>query len=209
LNTDVPTVPPTVRKATAADVPQLAAMLARAFDDDPVAMYLFPDGRRRRAGLRRFFSIQLRSTFLRDDECYTTGEVGGDISGGALWSSPGRPKAGTRELLRLLPILPLLGRRLPTALQFLGAIEAKHPKDRPHFYLGVLGTDPPWQGKGIGSALLMPVLERCDAEGIPAYLESSKERNVPFYGRHGWEVTEELDPPGGGPRLWLMWREPR
>jgi len=193
-----------VRKATAADVPHLAAMLARAFDDDPVAMFLFPDERRRRAGLRRFFKIQLRATFLRDDECYTTD----DVVGGALWAAPGRPKPGLRDLVRLTPIIPMLGRRLPRALQFLGAVEAKHPKDRPHFYLGVLGTDPPWQGKGVGSALLEPVLERCDADGIPAYLESSKERNVPFYARHGWEVTEELEPEGA-PKLWLMWREPR
>src|SRR5205823_14932503 len=62
---------PTVRKATAADVAQLSAVLARAFNDDPVATYLFPDERRRRRGLRRFFKIQLEATFLRDDETYT------------------------------------------------------------------------------------------------------------------------------------------
>ena len=52
------------------------------------------------------------------------------------------------------------------------------------------------------------VLERCDEEGIPAYLESSNARNVPFYRRHGFGVTTELQIPGGGPMLWLMWREP-
>jgi GNAT superfamily N-acetyltransferase len=88
------------------------------------------------------------------------------------------------------------------------AVERHHPHV-PHWYLAVLGTDPPRQGCGVGSSLLEPVLSRCDAEGLPAYLESSKERNVPFYARHGFEVTKTIDLPGGGPRLWLMWREPR
>ncbi|HLK43152.1 MAG TPA: GNAT family N-acetyltransferase, partial [Thermoleophilia bacterium] len=72
----------------------------------------------------------------------------------------------------------------------------------------VLGTAPPAQGKGVGSALLAPVLERCDREGVPAYLESSKEKNVPFYRRHGFEVTREIQLPDG-PMLWAMWRDPR
>jgi ribosomal protein S18 acetylase RimI-like enzyme len=77
----------------------------------------------------------------------------------------------------------------------------------PHWYLAVLGTDPSAQGAGIGSALIGPTLGRCDAEGIPAYLESSKEANISFYQRHGFRVTQEIDLPQG-PKLWAMLREP-
>ncbi len=63
-----------------------------------------------------------------------------------------------------------------------------HPHE-PHWYLATLGTAVEQQGKGVGGALLRPVLEHCDAEGLPCYLESSKERNVPFYRRHGFEVV--------------------
>jgi hypothetical protein len=56
--------------------------------------------------------------------------------------------------------------------------------------------------------VLGPVLDICDREGLPAYLESSKERNVAFYRHHGFEVTGELSLPEGSVRLWLMWREP-
>jgi len=63
------------------------------------------------------------------------------------------------------------------------------------------------QGHGLGVAVMEPVLRRCDEDGIGAYLESSKERNVPYYRRHGFEVVDEIDLPRG-PRIWLMWREP-
>ena len=65
------------------------------------------------------------------------------------------------------------------------------------------------QGKGIGSALLVPGLAQCDETGLPAYLESSKHSNIAFYRRHGFEVTGEIQLPLGGPPIWPMWRNPR
>ena len=35
---------------------------------------------------------------------------------------------------------------------------------------------PELQGRGIGSALMQPVLERCDRDGMPAYLEATTPR---------------------------------
>lgn len=89
----------------------------------------------------------------------------------------------------------------------LNLLEGKHPK-APHYYLLAIGVDPPRQGKGIGSRLMTPILDRCDREGMPAYLESSKERNLALYERHGFRVVEQVELPGGGPPVWLMWREP-
>jgi GNAT superfamily N-acetyltransferase len=89
-----------------------------------------------------------------------------------------------------------------------GAMMRVHPQ-QPHSYLAGIGTDPPLQGTGIGSTLMRSRLIRCDAVGMPAYLESSKAANVPFYEHHGFTVTRELTIPGGGPTLWLMWREPQ
>lgn len=193
---------PEVRRVTKADVRPLAEVLARAFHDDPVAMYIFPDGARRPRGLQRFFRLQLGRTFLRRGEAYTTT----DLEGGAFWLPPSSPRPGTRELFEQLPIVPLLGRRLFPTLRLIGLMESHHPRNS-HYYLGTLGTDPPAQGRGVGSAMLEPVLSRCDEQGIPAYLESSKADNIPFYRRHGFEVTKELRVPDG-PLLWLMWRDP-
>lgn len=86
------------------------------------------------------------------------------------------------------------------------AVAPFHPRS-PHWYLAVLGTDPSAQRTGIGSALIKPTLRRCDTDGIPAYLESSKEANISFYQRHGFRVTQEIKVPQG-PMLWAMLREP-
>lgn len=196
---------PEVRPAVAADVPGLCAMLARAFEDDPVAAHLIPSRRRRLGGLRAFFRLQLTRDLMPYGRVFTTEER----SGAALWAPPGKPVPhGLPVVLSLLPIVPyVVGRELPRTVRSLARIASVHPRE-PHWYLAALGTDPPCQGRGIGSALLHPVLERCDAEGVRAYLESSKERNVPFYRRHGFEVTGEVRLPGGPP-VWTMRRDPR
>jgi ribosomal protein S18 acetylase RimI-like enzyme len=199
--------PHVVRRVVPGDVPTLVEVLARAFDDDPVPQWLFRGDRRRRRGLRAFFAIQLRHTYLVRGEVFTTQ----DLAGAALWSPPGRARPGWRDLVRLAPVVPYLtglGRDTPEAARLLTAVDAARPQD-PHWYLATLGTDPDRQRTGVGSALLWAVLNRVDAEGLPAYLESSKESNLAFYGQHGFEVTGEIHTPRGGPTLWLMWRTPR
>jgi len=129
--------------------------------------------------------------------------------GAALWGPPGKPRlSGIRGLLALVPLAPrVAGPTLPRALRLLGRLDALHPTEA-HWYLSTIGTDPDQQGRGVGSALMAPGLERCDAEGVRAYLESSKEANLPFYRRFGFEVTSEIVTEGG-PTIWQMWREPQ
>jgi GNAT superfamily N-acetyltransferase len=192
-----------VRLATVDDLPALSQTLARAFDDDPVMQHLFPPGTRSRASrVARFMALGTKAA-IGDGTAYTTA----GLTGGAIWHEPGRWKVPVRETLRDIPeAMRVLGRRAPVGMATLRAIETRHPTE-PHWYLGILGTEPAEQGKGIGGALMAPVLERCDTEGLPAYLESSKERNVPYYERYGFRVTGEVDLPKGGPRVWAMWRD--
>lgn len=195
---------PEVRHATSSDVDALAGALARSFQDDPVMSFIFPsrDVSRRLVG---FFKYEV-GALLKHDDVWTTGDA---TAGGALWAPPGKWRQPFSEIVRSAPtMLPLFGPRIVRALRALTAIEKVHPR-APHYYLAVLGTEPAMQGKGIGSALLSPVLDRCDDEGVPAYLESSKEANLAFYARHGFEESEPVALPGGGPRVWPMWREPR
>ena len=186
-------------------MPVLTDGLVRAFADDPVANFMFAGERRRRRGLHSFFTTLINRQYLPGGHVYTTE----DRAGTAVWGSPDRLRHGLAELLQLLPTAPfILSARTISALRLLFEVDGLHPKE-PHWYLGVLGTRTAAQGRGVGSALLAPVLERCDAEGLPAYLESSKHANIAFYGRHGFEVTGEIALPFGGPSVWPMWREPR
>ena len=196
---------PVVRRATADDVDAMAAQLARTFFDDPVTSHIFRNATRRDAGLRAYFGTQMRADYLPFGGCYTTdGSVGS-----AIWAPAGKPLlTGLRGILTMLPVLPYVATNLGLTLRLLTLVESMHPHE-PHWYLATLGVAVGQQGQGVGSALMRPVLEHCDAEGMPCYLESSKERNVPFYRRHGFEVVKEVALPGDGPPIWTMWREPR
>lgn len=199
-----PPVAADVRLAGPDDVAAVARSLARAFRNDPVFTWLAPDvaddeRARRTTG---FFAIE---TKVRVKEA--TAWCSGAQSGAALWGAPGHWKTRVLDGIRLAASIARSTKwRTPAKLKALSSLEAQHP-DEPHWYLATLGTDPDHQGSGIGSALLAPVLERCDHDGMPAYLESSKESNILYYERFGWRVTKEL-PLKGGPTLWAMWRDP-
>jgi len=196
---------PTVRRATAADAPAITDMLVRAFDDDPVSNFMFAGPRRRRLGLHSFFRSELGHHYLPHGQVYVTN----DLSGAALWGPPGRVRHPVLELLQLLPTAPfLLSPHTISAVKLLFTVEGLHPTE-PHWYLFTLGTAPERQGQGVGSALLRAMLTLIDEAGEPAYLESSKQRNVPLYARFGFQVIHQIPSKSGSPPIWRMWREPR
>ena len=191
--------------ATPGEIPALAAMLGRAFLDDPVQLYLFQHEASRLKKVERLFGTFLRGHYVKHGATYSTS----GNEGVALWAPPGHATFTPLEILsQAVPMLRSFGFGVQSALKVLDAIEKEHPTE-PHWYLGVLGTDPIHQGRGIGASVLNPVLERCDHDGIPAYLESSKDRNVPYYERFGFKVTKEIALPRGGPLVWAMWRDPQ
>jgi GNAT superfamily N-acetyltransferase len=194
-----------VRRAHPGELPTLADVLTRAFTDDPVTAWLFPDERTRVEQLRRFYAdIFLPRMALGRDELYTDR----DRCGVASWTPPGEGATGLAESLRLLPAMAAIwGRRLPRALRTLSYMESQFP-EAPHWHLPFLGVVPESQGRGIGSALMQPILDRCDRDGTPAYLEASTTRSRALYLQHGFVVLDEMRLPGGGPPLWRMWREP-
>ena len=192
-----------VRPVRDGDVDRLAVALARAFHDDPVTCWVYAGERRRSHWSERFFAWQLRR-LMGQDVSWTTEDGAG---GAALWALPDRWRESPRDTLSLLR-LTLVGvlPRLPRVLRGLGQVELRHPSER-HMYLAVLGVDPGRQGQGVGSQLIRPGLDLCDRERLPAYLETGKEANLAFYGRHGFEVLDRLELPKGPP-VWFLWREP-
>jgi GNAT superfamily N-acetyltransferase len=195
-----------VRPATTHDLPRIGRALAAAFETDPIWHWLTPDLDHYRRRAPAFFAADARLRLGPHGRVL----VSDDLGGCAIWCAPDHWKGTLTETARMLaPSGRLLGRRLLDGVRAIGAIEKAHTQDPPHWYLSVLGTDPDHQGKGIGSALIRAVTDECDRDGIPAYLESSKEANLAFYSRHGFVADEPMRLPKGGPLLWPMWRDPR
>ncbi|MEX2159594.1 MAG: GNAT family N-acetyltransferase [Dehalococcoidia bacterium] len=188
---------------------QVAEMLARAFFDDPLMMYVQPDSERRRRG-DHFFFLRVIAYCDRYGVANTFASA---PEGAALWLPPDAPTTSTLRMVRsgmaALPFAMGFG----AAMRFMTAgnyLESLHHRNMPprHWYLLVLGIEPERQGMGLGGAIIQPTLERADRERLPCYLETMKERNVTFYRKHGFDVVVEGELPKGGPHFWTMRREP-
>jgi ribosomal protein S18 acetylase RimI-like enzyme len=189
-----------LKRATAADIRSLASVLADAFYDDPIFCWLMPDDAKRLEQLRRFYAIELRQVALKRDHVWTSTE----LIGAAIVTPPGAWGLSRRAMLAQAA---LFGKNLPDAARLLAAVAARHPSE-PHYYFPHIGVAPVAQGQGLGTSLMLLSLERCDMEGVPAYLEASSERNAALYERLGFEIICEMRA-SGSPLLRLMLRAPQ
>ena len=194
----------TARPAIWADADQLAATLARAFHDDPLICFILNDEGTRAAKMPKLFRL-LFKLGLPHGAC----DVTEGYEAAALWRPPNEWEipwwqyiTNGADFLGLFGIGG--GLRVMSTMD---VIEKRHPHE-PHWYLQAIGTDTQKQGKGFGGIVIRRGLAKADAAGMPAYLESSKETNIPIYQSFGVEVTGEIKLPDG-PTLWPMWRNPR
>jgi len=182
---------------------EASALLARAFQDDPAWSWVLPNPKRRAALLPWLFQTGFE---IADAQVWTTD---GDLLGVARWMPPGKPDVHVGAMLRALIATPLRVREATNRFFAYGrAVEALRAQavPEPHWYLAGIGVDPPFQRRGVGSALLGPGLAAAAAAGLPCALLTNSERNLPFYGHHGFEVVVEGRTPDDGPRAWMMRR---
>jgi ribosomal protein S18 acetylase RimI-like enzyme len=182
---------------------EASVVLARAFQDDPAWGWVLPNPGRRASLLPWLFQTGFE---IADAEVWTTE---GDIRGVARWLPPGRPDVHVGAMLRALVTTPLRVREATNRFFAYGrAVEALRARavPEPHWYLAGIGVDPPYQRRGIGSALLAPGLEAADEAGLPCALLTNSEENLGFYGHRGFEVVLEGRTPDDGPRAWMMRR---
>jgi GNAT superfamily N-acetyltransferase len=187
-----------VRTALPSEVDTVASVLAAAFQDDPVNVWLFPSDERRTVANLAFFRVLTEAAL-------EVGQVDVAPGAAALWF-PGGPDEGEldvpgltpAELDRLRAIFRLLNARTP-------------PADPPHWHVQFIGVSPAQQGHGRGTQLMRHALTRYDAEGVPTYLESSSPRNAPLYRRLGYRDHggAAFTLPNDGPPMRPMWRDPR
>jgi GNAT superfamily N-acetyltransferase len=194
-----------VRPANRSDHGPIAAALAAAFATDAVMCFLLPDEARRPALLHRLFAATI-PLYAASGSIW----VAEDRTAAALWVAPSAYPFRLREELAVARArLEVFGRAPRRGIAALRALDRHHPHEPPHWYLDYIGVEPAGQGRGLGSALLEPMLARCDTEGRGAYLNASSPGSRELYARHGFVVRSELRLPFGGPAVWRMWREPQ
>jgi GNAT superfamily N-acetyltransferase len=195
-----------IRRAGQDDRGLVVRVLDEAFQDDPVSGWVFPGEEHRRATHHRLMAA-FADTVLAEGRI----DLVEDGTACALWlpmpaAEPADAvDAAGQEAVRLREeVDPDNGR-----VELIARMMAEaHPAGRAHEYLWMIGVAPGHQGRGLGTALLRPVLDRCDRERLPAYLEASSPRSIALYERLGFAATgRTLDLPDG-PRMWPMWREP-
>ncbi|GGE18972.1 N-acetyltransferase [Polymorphobacter glacialis] len=195
-----------VRAATDTDRAATASVLAQAFIDDPAMAYLFRSAAGRDNRLARFFALM--SDVDAEASNWSLALEDGVPVAAATWRAPGSWATPASAMLRFLPrLVSVFGTALPRALTLQSVLETHHPT-APHWYLQYAGCVPAQQGKGYGGAAIRDRLAQCDAEGLPAALETATESNLGLYRSLGFVITDSF-PIGNTLTFWTMWREPR
>jgi ribosomal protein S18 acetylase RimI-like enzyme len=186
-----------------------AEILARAVFDDPISIHAFPDEAERARSLPRFIAAHVRYAQLFG----TVDMVPGRPDAVAAWLPP----TGAEETPERLAL---------AGVDRVGEVIGQTPADRfqtmfagmdermrevvpeAHWYLFIIGVDPPRRRQGLGSALLRMGLERAASEGTPVSLLTAEPRNIPFYERHGMRIAYEGSEPSSGVRYWVFLKDP-
>ncbi|MFJ8820592.1 GNAT family N-acetyltransferase [Streptomyces sp. NPDC102467] len=206
-----------IRRAGESDRDFVVGLLDEAFMDDPVSCWVFPGEEYRRARHAGLMGAFTDATLA--DGYIDLAEDGGAV---ALWMDvPDEPHpdeagavAGGADASGVEADGPAQVRAVvdpdnERVEQIARLTEAAHPVGRAHVYLWMIGVKPDRQGEGLGTALMAPVLRRCDSEGLPAYLEASNARSRALYERLGFVFTGSAIDLPDGTSLWPMWREPQ
>jgi GNAT superfamily N-acetyltransferase len=190
---------PTFNAVDASNLEEAMQVLAEAFHDDPVMNWAANNPE----SLVPFFEITLPA-FIEHRLTYLDPQS----RGAAAWLGPKQKLKWPMNVSNVVKVFRLVGLKgIYRLLRSAVATEKYHPK-APHYYLFAIGVKPGNKGAGIGTSLITHVLKTCDAQGMPAYLENSKEENLPFYTGHGFKVIRQIRFAASAPPLWLMWREP-
>lgn len=188
-----------VRVADPWDETRLLATLTSAFIDDPPVRWLYPEPDR----YLRHFPVFARAFGGGAFESGTSWRTE-DFSACALWCPPGSEPDEEKLISVIDGTVP--PQRHAEVFALFEAMDGVHPTE-PHWYLPMIGVDAACQGGGLGTALLRAILALCDRDSLPAYIEASNPRNIPFYERHGFERRAPVRE-GSCPPITPMWRWP-
>lgn len=175
---------PEITVADKRDAQQAVSTLVMGFAGDPLVRWFFPaaEAYLNSAGglFSAFGGVDLETTTIFSSK---------QFEGVALWHPPGthvdEDAIGEKLVTSVSPEIQ------DEVFAVFEQMERYHPEGD-IWYLPLIAVDPAHQGSGLGAALMKEALKRCDEDGLPAYLESSNQRNISLYQRHGFEIMGEI-----------------
>jgi ribosomal protein S18 acetylase RimI-like enzyme len=178
-----------VKKAEPYHKQLILDILSKSFDDNKSVNYVVKQDNYREDRIRGLIDYSF-------NVCYAFGEVwiSDDEKACALILLPDKKKTTLSAVLwdAKLAISVIGLNRVGPVLSRESKIKSFHPKDK-FSYLWFIGVSNLFQNRGKGSQLLEGIIQNSEANEKPIYLETSVERNIPWYKKHGFEVFQTLD----------------
>lgn len=191
------------------NVIEASKVAARAFQDDLIDSYFFPNPERRNEILPAFYEYRLKSA-VRYGMVYATSP---SMEGIAAWVHSDICELSLWQLMRSggFTLFRKLGYKVTSKMMpvkdYVTSMKTKNAGEK-YLHLEILAVEPKFQGMGYAKKLLEPMFELLDSEALPCFLETVTEKNVLFYQHFGFEVVEEGIIPGTEISLWNMLRKP-
>ena len=188
---------PSVRVAQVGDREAVTAVVSAAFAHDPAWSFLLGDDY---DGLAPLFAGALFDTRVSAGGVWVTS----DLAAVAMWEpcGPDSPRPVDAEQIwkaYRAAVDPDTWQRLRA---YERGVDSARPST-PYWYLGVLAARPDRHREGLATAVMAPVLERADGEGVDCCLETSTTSNKLFYEHRGFTQAAPVHIASGPPTWWL------
>lgn len=176
-------------------------VLARAFQDDPLLVYLYPDPLKRKIESDIVWEFSILQGILYGEVNITSS----DIEGVAVWLAhplkDQKPREQSKVINRRMRKVgremfsgPIFTEKYNNWAQMIVSLQIEHA-NFPHWELAILGVDPMYQGKGYASMLIRAKLRELDKQNLSCYLHTENKRNINLYEHFGFELVGEVKVP--------------
>ena len=176
-------------KASYSERKTVVSILTAAFADNKSVNFILKQDKKRNHRIRKLMEYSF-------DYCHWFGEIllSDDKKACALIIFPDKKKTTFKSIVADIKLITSCTglSNAKKAIQREATIKKIHPH-QPFTYLWFIGVIPSEQNKGAGTVLLRQILEKSKTEGRPVILETSTERNLPWYLKHGFTIYKELD----------------
>ena len=189
--------------ASMADIDEVTEIIAAAFTTDPVwgVALARPDG-----GTEHYTAFW--RPYVEGAMRHSSVYLAEGASAVAVWLPPGCDEMTESQEAEVLSVVEtsLPAASKPAMLELWDRFTAARPQDEAHAYLSLLAAHPDHRGRGVGQQLLRENLQLFDAQGLPAYLESTNPANNHRYERAGFSHLGQFESTFDSAPIATMWR---